>query len=572
MVGVLISMKFAMLRHSPRGMRITGWVVGALLVLGTWASGIGAADGVRSEVVMLLLVLWLVGAAFGPVTMSGAGVLRPEFFALLPLDRRRLALGLLVSTFPGVASGYVLLASLVVLAPAVASDAPAAAVPVALVGGVLTWVLMMTLSRVVYSLLGAAMRTRLGVEISAMQFGLAIGSMFAGWIAVSQAFVTIPSLLRSGVEEDVAAALTWMPSSWAVNAVDAAGSGRAAASLGWLALLVAAVAVLLAAAAVLLRTDVGGASPRRQRRPLGSRVLTGRPLLPSTATGAVVGKELRQWWRDPWRSLELRSAIWTGVVVGVFALAAPWTRDIAPLAGLVVAMMVALGGCNLYGQDGTALWLTIVGQREDTVRADVRGRQIATILLFATPAVVVSAVFTAIVGVGWATPAVAALLPAIFGVASGVSVLMSAIGVSPGVDPRRRVGPNDAGGDLGLQVQVALWSTSVLAAPTVLVVALTLTGAIGDRPGVVPWWVFAVGVLNGALGFWLLGRVAIGYLRDRLPTVFSQIRYRRNDDEGHGVLAGFARTSQRYEDQARAAKEKQRREKVGAGNVPDERS
>jgi ABC-2 type transport system permease protein len=570
-VGVLISMKFAMLRHSPRGMRIFGWVVGALLVAATWAAALLAEQTVRGQVVMLALVLWLVGAAFGPVTMSGAGVLRPEFFALLPLDRRRLALGLLAATFPGVASGYVLLAGLVLLVPAVAGGAGVLGVLVALLGAVLTWVLMLTLSRVVYSLLGAAMRTRLGVEISALQFGLLIGSMFAGWIVISQAFVTIPALLRSGVGE-AATVLAWFPSSWALNAVEAVAAGGAPAALAWLAMLAAAAGALLVAAAALLRTDVGGASARRQRRPLGSRVMTGRAVLPTTAVGAVVGKELRQWWRDPWRSLELRSAIWTGVVVGLFALAAPWTREIAPLAGLIVATMVALGGCNLYGQDGTALWLTIVGQRAGTVRADVRGRQISTILLFAVPAVAVSTVFTAVVGVGWATVAVAALLPALFGVASGVSVMMSAVGVSPGVDPRRRVGPNDAGGDLGLQVQVALWATVVLAAPTIVAVVLTLTGAIGDDPGVVPWWVFAIGVLNGAAGFWLLGRAAIGYLRNRLPTVFSQIRYRRNDDEGGGALAGFARTSQKFEDEARAAKEKERREKVGARHVPDERT
>lgn len=68
----------------------------------------------------------------------------------------------------------------------------------------------------------------------------------------------------------------------------------------------------------------------------------------------------------------------------------------------------------------------------------------------------------------------------------------------------------------------------------------------------------------GVLG---LGRLAIGYLTTRLPTVFSQIRYRRNDDDEGGVLAGFARTSQKAEDAAREAKEGARRRKVGARNM-----
>lgn len=567
MVGVLISMKLAMLRNSPRGMRMAGWAVGALLVAATWTGALLAAPAVRAEVVMLLLVMWLVGAAFGPVTMSGAGVLRPEFFALLPLDRRRLALGLLASTFPGVASGYVLLASLVIVVPAATSDAPLVAVPLAIVGGVLTWVLAMTASRAVYGVLGAAMRTRLGVEISALQFGLLISTLLAGWGAVAQAFVTVPSLLRNGVGEQAAGVLRWLPSSWALDSVLAAAVGAPLAALGWFALLVVASLALVVATVMLLRTDVGGASARRRRPPLGSDVLHGDAVLPTTATGAVVGKEVRTWWRDPWRSLELRSGIWTGVFVGVFMLALPVTRDLAPLAGLVVAFMIALGGCNLYGQDGTALWLTIVGQREGTVRADVRGRQMSSILLFALPAFVVSAVFVVITDGSWVWPIGAAMLPALFGAASGVSVLISAIGVSPGVDPRRRVGPNDAGGDLGLQVQVAMWSTVLLVAPTILVIVLSLTGGIGATPGAVPWWAAAVGVLNGAVAYWALGRLTIGYLGDRLPTMFSQIRYRRLDDEGGGLLGGFARTSQKAEDEARAAKEKERREKVGARNM-----
>ncbi|GAB2595642.1 hypothetical protein GCM10027067_03240 [Pseudactinotalea suaedae] len=557
-----------MLRNSPRGMRLLGWLVGALLVAATWAGAVTAAEAVRAEVIALLLLMWLVGAALGPVTMSGAGVLRPEYFALLPLDRRKLAVGLLVSTFPGVASGYVLLAAAVIAVPAAAGGQALLAVPVAILGATLTWVLALTLSRVVYALLGAAMRTRLGVEISAMQFGLIIGSMLAGWIVVAQAFATIPELLQGGVGTQVAGVLAWLPSSWALNAASAAGAGEGLAVLGWLGLLLVAVVVLVVLAMMLLRTEVDGGTARRRRRPAGSRVLTGRPVLPQSATGAVLGKELRQWWRDPWRSLELRSSIWAGITIGVFALTAPWGRDFAPLAGLVVAFMVALGGCNLYGQDGTALWMTIVGRREDTVRADVRGRQLATILLFALPALAVSALFTLITGSAWVWALVAAMLPALFGVASGVSVLLSAIGVSPGVDPRRRVGPNDAGGDLSLQAQVAMWGTTLLVAPTVAAIVLSLTGVLGT-PGQPPWWAVLVGVLNGVVAFWLLGKAAIAYLDRRLTTVFSQIRYRRFDGDDSGLLAGFAQASQKAEDQARAAKEKERRAKVGARNVVD---
>lgn len=565
MVGVLISMKFAMLRNSPRGMRIAGWVLGGLLVLGSWAAVVGAADaGVRAEVLMLVGAAWTVGAVLGPVSMSGAGVLRPEHFALLPLDRRRLALGLLAATFPGVASAYVLLVALAVLVLAATSGTAAAAVLVGLLGAVLAWAVALTASRVVYALLGAAMRTRLGVEISAVQFGLIIAGMFAGWVVISQASATVPELLRDGVGPAAAGVLGWLPSSWPVLAVVAAEQGRVLHALGWLGALALVLAVLLLAAAALLRVDLDGGRARTRGRPLGSRVLTGPTLLPTTSLGAVAGKELRQWWRDPWRSLEIRSAIWTGIFVGVFTLTAPWAREFAPLSGLFVAFMIALGGCNLYGQDGSALWLSVVGQRADTVRAEVRGRQLALLLIFAPPTVVVTAALVLLTRAWWAWPVVGAMIPALLGVACGVAVLLSAVGVSPGVDPRRRTGPNDAGGDLGLQIQVAIWSTTALVAPTLAVVVLGVTGALGY--GGVPWWAFGVGALNGVVGYLVLGRLTMTYLQDRLPVVFSQIRYRRRDDDHRrsGLLVRLSRMSQKGEDTAREAKEKEKQERAGA--------
>ncbi|MGO1975547.1 MAG: hypothetical protein ACTH2Q_21540 [Propionibacteriaceae bacterium] len=197
MVGILTSMKFAMLRHSPSGLRVAGWFHGAALVVATWAAGFSATDdAVRSDVLMLVFVLWGVGCILGPVTISGAGVLRTEYFSLLPVARSRLALGLLGAVFPGVASGYLLLALIVL------------------------------------------------------------------------------------------------------------------------------TALLLAAAARTLRPNLGSRRTRPQRRP-STRGLDGRSLLPDTPLGVVVGKELRQWRRDPWRRLELRTSMYTGLLTGLFVLSAP---------------------------------------------------------------------------------------------------------------------------------------------------------------------------------------------------------------------------------------------------------
>lgn len=216
MVGILTSMKFAMLRHSPKGTRRAGWVIGGGLVLLTWAAGFAADREVRSEILTLTMACWFVGAVLGPVTMSGAGVLRAEYFALLPLDRKKLALALLGAVFPGVASAYLLLATLAVTVHATASG------PVAVVIGVATaafaWVITIIASRLVYAALGSAMRTWLGVEIAGIQFGFLIGGLLAGWMVVSSAIQSVPELLGNGLPDGVAGALAWFPTSWPVHA------------------------------------------------------------------------------------------------------------------------------------------------------------------------------------------------------------------------------------------------------------------------------------------------------------------------------------------------------------------
>jgi len=105
---------------------------------------------------------------------------------------------------------------------------------------------------------------------------------------------------------------------------------------------------------VLLTPYVGNRTARRRGRPLGSRVLTHGRILPATPLGAVVGKELRTWWRDPWRNLEVQSSIWFGPFIAAYGMIAGLPQ-IAGLAGIAVALMVALSGANLFGQDGTAL-------------------------------------------------------------------------------------------------------------------------------------------------------------------------------------------------------------------------
>ncbi|MBO3103930.1 hypothetical protein [Cellulomonas fengjieae] len=551
----LISLKVAMLRNTTPGLRRVGWFVGAAAVLATWAVAVLAdGDAVRASALTLVLALWGVGAAIGPVLTSGSGVLRPDYFALLPLRRAALGRGMLAAVFVSIASGYVLLAFLAVTVHALQVDPRT--VVVVLVGAPLTWVLVVSLSRLVYGLLGAAMRTKLGVEIAGVQFGLFFAAMFAGWIIVQVAIQSVPRLLREGLPDGaITSVVDALPTSWVVLSVDAAAAGDWTRA-GLLLLALAALDVVVVLATVPLLVPRSAAVEKRQQRRRSPGLVAGGGILPATQTGAVAMKEVRQWRRDAWRALESSTAVWTGAVIGVLTLLGGYTAPAAPFAGLIVAFMLGLSGCNLYGQDGSAVWQNVVGQDETSVRSDVRGRQWAMLIVFLPRALVVTVPFVLLTREWWTVPVLLAAIPAVFGAAAGAAILVSALGVSPGVDPRRRLGPNDANGNISLHVWIVLILVPVAAVPTA---AMIVWSQVTEQPVLMAAAVL-VGVVNGVGVAWALGRVTIGYLSTRMPDVFSRIRYGqvfRAADES-GVLAWVESATLKGEQELASQKRKQR--------------
>ena len=552
----MISLKFAILRNTSAGLRRAGWIAGGALVLATWAAALIAPDDqVRHSVLALIFAGWAVGGMVGPVLTSGAGVLRAEYFTLLPLSRAAVARALLVSNFVSIAAGFVLLALLSSVWQA-ALVAPLT-IGVAVLGAALSWVFVITLSRLVYGLLGAAMRSRLGIEIAGVQWGILLAGMFAGWMIVSVAITSIPALLVQGLPVGpITRFVDAIPTSWPLLAIDTAAAGAWGEALLLLLALAALDGVLVAATLALRDNRV----VRRRGRPRSVGLVAGGGLLPATQTGAVILKELRQWRRDPWRALESSTAVWTGAVIGIFALLGASTAPVAAFAGLIVAFMLGLSGCNLYGQDGSAVWQNVVGEDETSVRSDVRGRQWALILVFLPRALVVSVIFLFLSQAWWAVPYLVAAVPATLGAAAGAAVLTSAIGVSPGVDPRRRVGPNDANGNISLHIWVVILAVDIAVLPT----AGMIVWAVTSGSPVVAALAAVVGVLNGIGAAWVLGSIAIRYLRTHLVDVFSRIRYGRvfSEHSDAGVLGWIAQSTLKGEHKLQAARQKERDQKL----------
>jgi ABC-2 type transport system permease protein len=180
--------------------------------------------------------------------------------------------------------------------------------------------------------------------------------------------------------------------------------------------------------------------------------------------------------------------------------------------------------------------------------------------VFLPQSVAISAIFVVLSGHWWTVPLLLAALPALFGASSGAALLVSATGVSPGVDPRRRVGPNDANGNIGIHVWVVFLLVGIAIIPTGgAVVAAALVPSPWITVGAI-----LVGIANGWFAGWLFGRIAIAYLQTRMPDVFSRIRYGRifRETEGSGILDLIERTTLKGEQRLAEQRQKQRGQRV----------
>ena len=507
MVGVLIRMKLAVLRHSMTGQRaadmIGGGVLGLVLAGGTiWlALRDWPVDGLPLDLVGAAFAIWTIGWLFGPVLFGGGDeTLRPEHLALLPIPPRRLTTGLLAVAFVGVAPAVSLVAftALIVAALPVGGAAVAIAVPVVL----LQLLFVVLASRFVTAALGTLMRTKIGAVLAAVISAGILALTHTGWVLKP----TIEYALTAGFPDNLADWVRRLPSGWAIVAVEAAGRGD------WLLAVAAPAGLAVLCAAALL-----GWSALLARR-LRHRTASGRPARGRTAARkvrgggvrAVAGRELRTASRDLMRFHYLVFSL-------VYALAfclLPLLVDLpifVPFIGVAFGIWAAAISANLYGEDGTVIWQTVL--TPGAARKDVRGRQLAWLLL-TTPVVLLGSVVpTLLSDQTWAWPWLAALVPALLGGGAGVIVLISVLRPVPMTDPHKRSGNLLENGTDFTQVLLMLVLVAATAAPAFLTV----------RYG--PAWAGAVvGLATGVLLTWLLGDLAAKRLEATGPDLLATMR------------------------------------------------
>jgi ABC-2 type transport system permease protein len=102
------------------------------------------------------------------------------------------------------------------------------------------------------------------------------------------------------------------------------------------------------------------------------------------------------WVRDPVRLTCLLIAVIVGAATCAIPRVTSDTNLLLPYGGILTAVIAGACACNLYGNDGASLWLTVM--TPGAARADVRGRQAAWLIVVAPYTVAVTIAFTALSG------------------------------------------------------------------------------------------------------------------------------------------------------------------------------
>jgi len=506
MVGVLMRMKWQILRNSFTGTKATTTITGVLAGLAaagcTLALTVSAGPDRAGGALLLTMASWLLGWIVGPMMGGTDPGVRREHLRHVPLTDRQLATGLFGAALVGIGPVATLVAGTSLIWYALRIGA--SAVPVAVVTLVLFVLLLVALSNVVVALVGRVLNSRLSAALMAVPWGVLVCLGAQGWVIIA----AITGGPEAALPPVIADKLRLAPSGWPVVAIEAAGRGDWALVVAAVAGLVALIAAALAGWALLLH------------RPVPQTVIRGarwRGWRPPTPLAAVLGKELRTWRRDMIRIHFLSFSLVYALTYTLLPLLINVT-DYLPMTGVFFAVLAVGSSAHLHSSDGTALWQTLLAPGAQ--RADIRGRQRAWLLVVAPPAIALT-----VVGLIWhgradMVPWAAGLLPLVLGGGVGLLILISVLMPMRIVDPHLR-GNNpgsDGAGTAGI-VWLALLALTVLASP---VLALLITGTVRHSE-LLRWSSVPVSVLLGILLAWGFGQLAITRLTRRGPELLAKL-------------------------------------------------
>jgi ABC-2 type transport system permease protein len=506
-------MKLAIIRNSMTGGRaalmITGGGLGLLAAATTvWLSLVDPSGrGVVPDLLATAYLVWLLGWVVGPV-WGASSVLRVDHFELLPVSRQQLAVGLLGAAFVAVTTAVTALAFLSLVVYGIRQGVLPALVAVP--AAALQLVLVVLLSRASYSVFGLIARGRVGSAFTGLLLAAFLVLTQSGWIVVVA--IMYSEVLTTGFPSGYSTVVRTIPSGWGVVAVESAHNGQWWNAVGLLAAMVALIGLLLLGWSRTLGSFRHG---RATIRGSNHALVVTAPVL-AGRTAAVFGKELRTWWRDPARTRMLAIVLGWAMGTALLPLTLGWTA-VLPWAGPGIALMAATVACNLYAEDGTALWLTL---QTSTEKEDLRGRQWAYLLVFGSLTVAVTVGFTLWSGYTWAWPWLLALVPALLGGGVGLAGYASVVALAPGPDAHKRPNNPLEQAETPWQSQVLFWAGLLPPVPAIVIVFF---GTVFDNAALL-WAGGPVGLATGVFLAWWLGRVASSRLRAHGPEMLFLLR------------------------------------------------
>ncbi|WP_433536239.1 ABC transporter permease [Micromonospora sp. CA-249363] len=530
-----------------QGWRIAMFVGGALVGLWFAASGffLFAAPGMTGNGQYAVLVaaagggLLVLGWLLLPLVFFGVDeTLDPARFALLPLPRRTLVVGLFSAALVSVPVLAASIASLGLVLTAWALGGWSAGV-VAVLGVLAGLLLCVAASRAVTSAFASMLRSRRVRDLAAVL--LAVTAALLGPLQV----FGLAALREADWSRltGVASVLGWTPfgAPWTAG-IDVA-QGRVWAAPLKLLITVAAIGALLAwwsrsLESAMVGSATAGPAPARRGLDGGGAVAQ---LFPRAATwaprdrfGALVARDARYWWRDARRRANLITIAVVGIFVpvlvnvmggdfasqdgGFTAAVGDSSPVVVTISLLFVGVLASVTLANQFGFDGSAYAANVVAGVPG--RVELRARMTAFSLYVLPMLAIIAVVLSALLSrPEWIGLMVGALL-ATYGAGLAVNSFVSVLGAYSLPETSNPFGMNSgAGMAKGLLTLLAMVATTAIGVPMVVAAAL-----LGDAW---LWLALPLGTAYG-LGAALLGAYLAGDVLDRRqPELLATVTPRR---------------------------------------------
>nr|WP_322002789.1 ABC transporter permease [Rhodococcus qingshengii] len=454
-------------------------------------------SGTTSLALSAIGVMWILMPIMSGLSDDN---LHPRHFQLLPLEPVRLARALFSTSLVGMTVPITALAAAAI--PIYAATHHPAALPLAIIAWPATVLLIVGTSRVAMLAMSQLLRSRRSRELGLLAFGTFFGGLYLLQFPLQSRLGTV-------VDGDVTWPLTVahsIPFAWGITSVDAAAGGAWLLAAGAvLALVLVDLALLWSWQRLVVRyfngkvAESAGATSV-QLKNQGRDIRTGWR---ASRLGTVISREISLWHGDMRRRTQLLSVAIMTLVSGFGPLISSSIPFSAAWGAWFLIYLAMAAGSNLYGFDGASIWHLVM--IPEAAAADVRGRQIAWVIVM-TPFVVVATAAVRIFGdLGTDRLAVPiAVGISMMGVGAGLVVAISAKAPYPVPEMKKTFSFNTRGSFNGSSFGLIILAIVIFAATTAPGVLL---GALLPNP--VNYFAIPVAVAIGALGAWIGGRVAI---------------------------------------------------------------